>query len=70
VIPLQCRACIFLLFMPCALLRRLSLIALSKFLDFSEILENNLMGNRQNKSAKAEELGSCVPLILSLLLRT
>lgn len=63
-------ACIFLLFTPWALLRRLSLIALSKFLDFSEILENNLMGNRKNKSAKTEELGSCVPLILSLLLRT
>jgi hypothetical protein len=61
---------IFFLAMPRALLRRLSLIDLSKFLDFSEILENDLMGNRKNKSAKAEELGSYLQLILSLLLRT
>jgi hypothetical protein len=50
--PCSAGPVIFLLSMPCALLRRLSLIALSKFLDFSEILENDLMGNRKNKARK------------------
>src|SRR5882672_9663721 len=39
----------------------LSPLALSKFLDFSEILDTDLMWNVKDKNAKREGLGRCFP---------